>query len=72
MRERKPDTEATPLDPIALSLVLWLALMVGALGLQHMAEQAAAPQAAQEAAARSTPRQTLAASPSLRMWREGG
>jgi len=72
MRQRKPETEAeaTPLDPIALSLALWLGLMVGALGLQHMSEQAAAQQAAQAAqnepapphdsAARLTPMQAYA------------
>lgn len=66
-RQRKPETktEAVPLDPIALSLALWLGLMVGAIGLQHMAEQAAAQQAAQLArrgsAARITPTQTYTA-----------
>ena len=74
MREQKPDTEteARPLDPIALSLALWLALMVGALGLQHMAEEAAAQQAAQEARAQPTPAHALTASRALRAWREGG
>ncbi len=74
MRQRKPETEteAAPLDPIALSLALWLGLMVGALGLQHMSEQAAAQQAAQEATAQATPTQASTASPALRAWREGG
>ena len=63
MRQRKPETETetAPLDPIALSLALWLGLIVGALGLQHMSEQAAEQEAAQAAqqgpAARITPTQ---------------
>jgi hypothetical protein len=67
MRQRQPETGAAPLDPIPLSLALWLGLMVGVLGLQHMSEQAAAQQAAQEHMAqqngtgRHTPTQPYAA-----------
>lgn len=50
MRQRQPETEAAPLDPVALSLALWLGLMVGALGLQHMSEQAALQAAQQQPA----------------------
>ena len=51
MRQREPEAEAKPLDPVALSLVLWLGAMVAALGVEHVAERAAlvaqnAPQAA--------------------------
>ena len=46
--QREPESKAANFDPIALSLALWLGLMVGALGLQHMSEQAALQQAAQQ------------------------
>ncbi len=46
--QRDPETKAANLDPIALSLALWLGLMVGALGLQRMSEEAAAQQAAHQ------------------------
>ncbi len=48
---RKPETKAANFDPIALSLAVWLGLMVGALGLQRMSDEAAARQAAQQATA---------------------
>ncbi len=46
--QRDPETKAANLDPIALSLALWLGLMVGALGLQRMAGEAAAQQTIQK------------------------
>ena len=48
MRQREPETKTSAFDPIALSLALWLGLMVGALGLQRMSEEAAAQKAAQQ------------------------
>ncbi len=41
MRQRKPEADAEPLDPIAVSLAVWLGLMVSVLGLQRLSEQAA-------------------------------
>ncbi|MBV9747984.1 MAG: hypothetical protein JO157_04135 [Acetobacteraceae bacterium] len=48
---RKPEAKAANFDPIALSLAVWLGLMVGVLGLQRMSEEAAAQQAAQHTTA---------------------
>jgi hypothetical protein len=40
---KKPaETETVPLDPIALSLALWLGLVVGVTGLMRLSETAAA------------------------------
>jgi hypothetical protein len=47
MSQRSSHAEAKPLNPAALSLALWLGLMVCALGVQRMAEQAADQQAQQ-------------------------
>jgi hypothetical protein len=50
-KNRKPvETEAAPLDPIALTLALWLGLVVGVTGLMRLAENAAAnaPRAQQD------------------------
>ena len=67
MSQRPPHAEeAKPLDPIALSLALWLGLMVCALGVQHLAEQAT-DQAAQQEAAGSV--QPSVAQPVQVVWR---
>lgn len=39
MQDHGPQPQA--LDPIALSLAVWLGLMVGAMGLQHLSALAA-------------------------------
>jgi len=39
---RHAETEAAPLDPIALTLALWLGLVVGVTGLIRLSESAAA------------------------------
>ena len=50
MSQRSPHAEeAKPLDPVAVSLVLWLGLMVCALGVQRAAERAAEQTAQQDA-----------------------
>ena len=61
MPRREPGTDAKPLDPVAVSLALWLGLMVGALGLQRLAEQVTLD-AARTAA--TTPRDTPSGLPS--------
>ena len=67
MSHRPPHAEETkPLDPIALSLVLWLGLMVGALGVERLAAQAA-DQAAQQAVGGSI--QPGAGHPTPAVWR---
>ena len=40
-RDRNAD-EGQPLDPIALTLAVWLGVIAGATGLVHMAQDAAA------------------------------
>ena len=47
MSKRSSHAEAKPLHPVALSLALWLGLMVCTLGVQRMAEQAVDHQAQQ-------------------------
>ena len=63
MRYREPETQSKPVDPIAISLALWLGAMVTALGVQHLAEQAAsaAQNAPQGAASSMIPQQAFAA-----------
>jgi len=63
MRRREPETQSKPFDPITVSLALWLGAMVAALGVQHVAEQAAsaAQNVPQGAASSMIPQQALAA-----------
>ncbi len=63
MRHREPETESKSVDPIAVSLALWLGAMVAALGVQHVAEQAAvaARNAPQGAVSPMIPQQAFAA-----------
>jgi len=41
-RRKQAEAEAAPLDPIALTLALWLGLVVGVTGLIRLSENAAA------------------------------
>jgi hypothetical protein len=39
---KKAETRAEPLDPVALTLAIWLGLVVGVTGLMRLSENAAA------------------------------
>lgn len=55
MHHHDPDVETAPLDPIALSLALWLGLMVTVLGLQRLSERASVHPAPDAAAQLTVP-----------------
>jgi hypothetical protein len=68
-RQRQPETDARPLDAVALSLALWLGLMVGALGLQRVCEHAALEAALnQRAPASQRAGAQFAVPPALATW----
>ncbi len=54
-RKRQPKDEQGTLDPIALTLALWLGLVVGVSGLLRMANDAASDAAIAEAVAQNSP-----------------
>ena len=55
------DTEPKAFDPIALSLALWLGLVVAAMGLQRLSEQAALQEVVSGPTASVTPAQMMLA-----------
>lgn len=51
--------EAGGVDPVALTLVLWLGLVVGAAGLTRLSQQASAQEALDEAAGKPSLMSTM-------------
>ena len=56
MRKREEREEAAPLDPVALTLAIWLGCVVGVSGLVRLSEEASAQAALDEASGRPAPR----------------
>jgi hypothetical protein len=48
-RKRKPEQEPESLDPIALTLALWLGVVVGTSGMIRLAQDASLDQALEQA-----------------------
>lgn len=59
MQEYEPESQ--PLDPVALSLAVWLRLMVGAMGLQRLSAEAAMQQALHAPTIEAFPAQAMLA-----------
>ena len=53
--DRDGQVEARPLNPIALSLAIWLAFVVGVTGLTRLQQEASAQAALDEAAGKPAP-----------------
>ncbi len=52
MNDRHDGNEPVPMDPVALTLAVWLGLIVGVTGLVRMSENAAAQAAIAQAGGR--------------------
>ncbi len=63
MRNRDCTEPAGSFDPVALTLALWLALMVGVGGLVRLSEEASANMALAEAAANGQTLESVELSP---------
>ena len=59
MNDRPDGNEPVPMDPVALTLAVWLGLIVGVTGLIRMSENAAAQAAIAQAGGRPEAQQSV-------------